>query len=325
MTPRLADVFSCVISSAVNFQTVMTSLFSPPPSSTIDLFFSLQVARIQRHLEHSSLVRSSLHSISFIDTVQYNNTAIIKALPFFPSSQTSKIESQDIRMYGIAKTSLVLSALLGAQAFAPSTTFNAVKVQQSIKTCSTTSGTSLYSEAESTESIVSPFDNDGSAPEAGEIFELTWDNVEKVLDGMRPYLIQDGGNVSIAEIDGPIVRLQLEGACGTCPSSTQTMKMGLERGLREKIPEIQEVIQAMPEGPDLDQEQVEVILDGVRPFLKVAGGTIICESITGEGSMQPSVNLKMEGTSASLNSVKLEISQRLQRHFMLAGLQVEFL
>jgi Fe-S cluster biogenesis protein NfuA len=186
-------------------------------------------------------------------------------------------------MFGIAKISLVLSALLGAQAFAPSTTFNAIKVQQSIKTCSisTAPGTSLYSEAESADTIVSPFDNDGSNPEAGEILELTWENVEKVLDGMRPYLIQDGGNVSIAEIDGPIVRLQLEGACGTCPSSTQTMKMGLERGLREKIPEIQEVIQAMPDGPVLDQDGVESILDGVRPFLKVAGGTIVCQSITG--------------------------------------------
>lgn len=102
------------------------------------------------------------------------------------------------------------------------------------------------------------------------------------------------------------------------------MKMGLERGLREKIPEIQEVIQAMPEGPELNQEEVDVILDGVRPFLKVAGGTIECESINGESSVQPIINLKMEGSSASLNSVKLEISQRLQRHFMLAGLQVEY-
>jgi lysyl-tRNA synthetase class 2 len=230
-------------------------------------------------------------------------------------------------MFGIAKTSLVLSALIGAQAFVPSTTFNAIKVQQSLKTCSintgTAPGTSLSSEA--TDTIVSPFDNDETNPDAAETFELTWDNVELVLDGMRPYLIQDGGNVSIAEIDGPIVRLQLEGACGTCPSSTQTMKMGLERGLMEKIPEIQEVIQAMPDGPALDKEGVETILDGVRPFLKVAGGTIVCESITGEGSSQPSINLRMAGSSASLNSVKLEISQRLQRYFMLAGLQVEFL
>lgn len=221
-------------------------------------------------------------------------------------------------MFGIRQSSLILLALHGAQAFAPSSSFRSVTTHESI-----TGTTSLYSE--STDTIVSPFDNSGSSDESEEFLELTWDNVEKVLDEMRPFLIQDGGNVSIVDIDGPVVRLQLEGACGTCPSSTQTMKMGLERGLREKIPEISDVIQAMPEGPELNAEEIEIILDGVRPFLKVAGGTIICESISGEGSVQPSINLKMEGSSASLNSVKLEIAQRLQRHFMLAGLQVEFL
>ena len=97
-------------------------------------------------------------------------------------------------------------------------------------------------------------------PSEDELLELTFENVDLVLDEMRPYLIQDGGNVRIEEIDGPVVRLQLEGACGTCPSSTQTMKMGLERRLRERIPEIQEVVQAMPEGPELSEEQVDVVL-----------------------------------------------------------------
>jgi len=71
--------------------------------------------------------------------------------------------------------------------------------------------------------IVSPFDDssDSSSSSGGvatstssnepeEYLELTWENVDKVLDEMRPYLIQDGGNVKIAEIDGPVVRLQLE-------------------------------------------------------------------------------------------------------------------
>jgi Fe-S cluster biogenesis protein NfuA len=73
---------------------------------------------------------------------------------------------------------------------------------------------------------------------------LTPDNVEKILDEMRPYLMADGGNVELVEIDGPIVRLRLQGACGTCPSSTMTLKMGIERRLREFIPEIDEVEQA---------------------------------------------------------------------------------
>jgi len=74
--------------------------------------------------------------------------------------------------------------------------------------------TSTAPEKTGTESIEGPLD-------------LTWDNVELVLDTMRDFLIQDGGNVAISEIDGPVVRLELQGACGTCPSSTQTLKMGL--------------------------------------------------------------------------------------------------
>jgi len=74
--------------------------------------------------------------------------------------------------------------------------------------------TSTAPEKNGTESIEGPLD-------------LTWDNVELVLDTMRDFLIQDGGNVAISEIDGPVVRLELQGACGTCPSSTQTLKMGL--------------------------------------------------------------------------------------------------
>ena len=72
---------------------------------------------------------------------------------------------------------------------------------------------------------------------------LTKDNVDMVLDELRPYLMADGGNVEIVELDGPVVRLRLQGACGSCPSSTMTLKMGIERRLRERIPEIAEVEQ----------------------------------------------------------------------------------
>ncbi len=74
---------------------------------------------------------------------------------------------------------------------------------------------------------------------------LTPDNVETVLDEMRPYLMADGGNVELVEIDGPIVKLRLQGACGSCPSSTMTLRMGIERRLREFIPEIAEVEQVV--------------------------------------------------------------------------------
>lgn len=98
--------------------------------------------------------------------------------------------------------------------------------------------------------VVSPFaerleddDDDGNSDlddygpanpaKAEGTFELTLENVEMILDEMRPFLIADGGNVEVDEIDGPVVRLQLIGACGSCPSSTMTMKMGLERRLKE--------------------------------------------------------------------------------------------
>ena len=181
--------------------------------------------------------------------------------------------------------------------------------------------------------IVSPFDeaDGGSGPSttttAGdddEFLDLTYDNVEMVLDTMRDYLIQDGGNVVIGEIDGPIVKLELQGACGTCPSSTMTLKMGLERGLKERIPEIQEVIQVIPDGPSLEEEEVDVILNGVRPFLDIAGGQIDCVAIEGVGGLQPTIMLNMKGKAAALRSVKMEIVQRLQRHFMIPGLRVEY-
>jgi Fe-S cluster biogenesis protein NfuA len=78
-----------------------------------------------------------------------------------------------------------------------------------------------------------------------ETMELTTENVEKVLDELRPYLMSDGGNVELVELDGPIVKLRLQGACGSCPSSTMTLRMGIERKLRESIPEIAEVEQVL--------------------------------------------------------------------------------
>jgi Fe-S cluster biogenesis protein NfuA len=72
---------------------------------------------------------------------------------------------------------------------------------------------------------------------------LTPENVETVLDELRPYLMADGGNVELVEIEGPIVKLRLNGACGSCPSSTYTLKLGIERKLREVIPEVAEIEQ----------------------------------------------------------------------------------
>ena len=78
-----------------------------------------------------------------------------------------------------------------------------------------------------------------------EAMALTLENVEKVLDELRPFLMADGGNVEVVELDGPIVKVRLQGACGSCPSSTMTLKMGIERKMRESIPEVSEVVQVL--------------------------------------------------------------------------------
>ncbi|WVZ88651.1 hypothetical protein U9M48_035146 [Paspalum notatum var. saurae] len=70
---------------------------------------------------------------------------------------------------------------------------------------------------------------------------LTTENVESILDEVRPYLIADGGDVALHEIDGNVVRLKLQGACRSCPSSMTTMKMSIQRRLMENIPEISAV------------------------------------------------------------------------------------
>ena len=78
-----------------------------------------------------------------------------------------------------------------------------------------------------------------------ETMALTLENVEKVLDELRPFLMADGGNVEVVELDGPVVKVRLQGACGSCPSSTMTLKMGIERKMRECIPEVSEVVQVL--------------------------------------------------------------------------------
>ncbi|MFE1627619.1 NifU family protein [Brevibacillus reuszeri] len=69
------------------------------------------------------------------------------------------------------------------------------------------------------------------------------DQVQEVLDKLRPYLQRDGGDVQLVDVEEGIVKLRLMGACGSCPSSTITLKAGIERALVEEIPGIKEVQQ----------------------------------------------------------------------------------
>nr|WP_044641703.1 NifU family protein [Risungbinella massiliensis] len=69
--------------------------------------------------------------------------------------------------------------------------------------------------------------------------------VQEVLDKLRPYIQRDGGDVELVEIEDGIVRVRLLGACGSCPSSTITLKAGIERALMEEIPDVREVEQVL--------------------------------------------------------------------------------
>ena len=68
------------------------------------------------------------------------------------------------------------------------------------------------------------------------------DKVEAVLDKIRPSLINDGGNVELVEVNNGTVKLKLVGACAGCPMSTLTLKNGIERILKQEIPDVKEVV-----------------------------------------------------------------------------------
>ncbi|MEQ6377137.1 NifU family protein [Bacillaceae bacterium S4-13-58] len=67
--------------------------------------------------------------------------------------------------------------------------------------------------------------------------------VQDVINKLRPFLLRDGGDVELVDVEDGIVRLRLMGACGSCPSSTITLKAGIERALIEEVPGIREVEQ----------------------------------------------------------------------------------
>jgi Fe-S cluster biogenesis protein NfuA len=69
------------------------------------------------------------------------------------------------------------------------------------------------------------------------------EKINVALEKIRPYLQQDGGDVSLVEVtDDFVVKVKLLGACGTCPYSMQTLKAGVEMTLKKDFPEIKEVV-----------------------------------------------------------------------------------
>ena len=73
--------------------------------------------------------------------------------------------------------------------------------------------------------------------------QVMLEQVQDVLDKLRPFLLRDGGDCELGDVEEGIVKLRLLGACGSCPSSTITLKAGIERALLEEVPGVVEVEQ----------------------------------------------------------------------------------
>ena len=68
--------------------------------------------------------------------------------------------------------------------------------------------------------------------------------VEKALDKIRPALVADGGNVELVDVKDGVVKVKLLGHCAGCPMSQMTLKNGIERMLKQEIPDVKQVVSA---------------------------------------------------------------------------------
>ena len=68
------------------------------------------------------------------------------------------------------------------------------------------------------------------------------EKVEAALNRIRPALQADGGDVELVDVSDGVVKVRLVGACGGCPMATMTLRAGIERVLKEEVPEVQEVV-----------------------------------------------------------------------------------
>ncbi|KAM7521386.1 hypothetical protein LguiA_011288 [Lonicera macranthoides] len=118
---------------------------------------------------------------------------------------------------------------------------------------------------------------------SAEILQLTQQNVDTVLDNVRPYLIADGGNVDVVSVQDGVISLKLQGACGSCPSSTTTMKMGIEKVLKEKFGDaVKDICQVQDEiTSETTVEAVNGHLEILRPAIKNFGGSVEVLSVEG--------------------------------------------
>ncbi|OVA16726.1 NIF system FeS cluster assembly [Macleaya cordata] len=142
---------------------------------------------------------------------------------------------------------------------------------------------------------------------SAQTFELTVENVDLVLEDVRPYLIADGGNVDVVSVEDGIISLKLQGACGSCPSSTTTMKMGIERVLKEKFGDaIKDICQVFDEQQnETTVEAVNGHLDILRPAIKNYGGSVEVISVNGTDC-----HVKYEGPESIGAGIRAAIKEK---------------
>ena len=68
------------------------------------------------------------------------------------------------------------------------------------------------------------------------------EKIEATLEKIRPSLQADGGDVELVGVDGGVVTVRLTGACGSCPMSTMTLRLGVERMLKKDVPEMTQLV-----------------------------------------------------------------------------------
>lgn len=71
--------------------------------------------------------------------------------------------------------------------------------------------------------------------------ETLYQRVDKALDQIRPAIRMDGGEVELVDVEDGVAKVRMVGACGGCPMSTMTLKMGIERAIRQMVPEVKAV------------------------------------------------------------------------------------
>ena len=179
--------------------------------------------------------------------------------------------------------------------------------------------TSLRAEEEEDGVISSPFEtNDGSATTTTttkKMLKFNRETIDKVLEEVRPYLIQDGGNVSVQKVNvvesSKQVHLKLEGACGSCASSTVTMSMGIEKILKENFGTDIEIVLVEDDNgnmglaaTELTREAIEEELKRIMPAMVAMGAKLEIVTVQAETG---TVEIQFEGSTKVRQGLELAL------------------